>query len=137
MHRCFTLQLGVENLEDAARRWAETWTTAWPRGDTGAIAALYAEDASYRALAFREVDTPSGYLTRTLPEGSDVECRFGEPIVSGHRAAIEWWASWIEEGKELTLAGVTVLTFDAGGKVVDHRDYWNEAPGRIEPYPDW
>ena len=37
-------------------RWAETWTRAWPAGDTDAIAALYADEATYRALAFREPD---------------------------------------------------------------------------------
>ena len=60
-------------------------------------------------------------------------CRFGEPVVSGDRAAVEWWASWIEEGETITLAGVTMLRFDDDGKVVDQRDYWNQAEGRIEP----
>lgn len=127
----------MENLEATARRWAETWATAWPRGDADAIGALYRDDAAYRALAFRDADTPSAYLTRTLAQGLDVECRFGEPVVSGRRAAVEWWGSWVEDGRELTLAGVTVLTFDDDGKVVDHRDYWNEAPGRVAPYTGW
>ena len=30
-----------------------------------------------------------------------------------------------------------MLRFDDDGKVVDHRDYWNQAEGRIEPYPGW
>ena len=47
------------NTEDAARRWAETWERAWPAGDTDAIAALYADDATYRALAFRAPTTGS------------------------------------------------------------------------------
>jgi ketosteroid isomerase-like protein len=128
----------VENpVEDAARRWAKAWATAWPRGDADAIAALYVNDAAYRALAFREPDSPTDYLRRSFAEESDVVCRFAEPVVSGGRAAIEWWGSWVEDGKELTLAGVTLLTFDDEGKVIDHRDYWNQAPGRVEPYPGW
>ena len=44
------------DAETAARRWAEVWTSAWPARNADAIAALYSNDASYRALAFREAD---------------------------------------------------------------------------------
>ncbi len=44
---------------------------------------------------------------------------------------------WIEAGEPITLAGATLLRFDGEGNVVDHRDYWNHAPGRIDPYPGW
>jgi hypothetical protein len=53
-----------------------------------------------------------------------VECRFAEPIASGERAAVEWSASFIEADQAVTLAGTTVLRFDADGLVVDHVDYW-------------
>jgi hypothetical protein len=125
------------DVGQAARKWAATWSTDWPRKDTESIAALYAKDAPYRALAFREPDDASDYLRRTFAEESDVTCRFGEPVVSGRRAAVEWWASWLEEGELITLAGATLLQFDDEGKVVDHRDYWNQASGRIEPYAGW
>jgi hypothetical protein len=129
------------DTEAAARRWAETWTRAWPERDTEAIAALYADSASYRALAFREPDLGlagvRGYLDRNFAVETEIECSFGEPIVAGDRAAVEWWGSWIEGGTEQTLAGVTVLRFDDAGKVVDHRDYWNEVERRAPPYPDW
>jgi SnoaL-like domain len=129
------------DAEAAARRWAETWTSAWPARDTDAIAALYADSASYRALAFREPDLGlpgvRGYLDRNFEVESEIECSFGEPIVAGDRAAVEWWGSWTEGGQDLTLAGVTVLRFDEAGKVVDHRDYWNEVERREPPYQDW
>jgi hypothetical protein len=125
------------DTEQAARRWAETWAAAWLRKDGEAIAALYADDAPYRALAFRDPDNASDYLSRTFAAETEVTCSFGEPVVSDDRAAVEWWASWIEDGQEITLAGATILRFDDGGKVVDHRDYWNEAPGRVAPYAGW
>lgn len=122
----------------AARRWKETWERAWPQGDAAAIAALYAEDAPYRALAFRDPDAPATYLRETFAEESGVECRFRAPLVDGDRAAVEWWASWIEDNRPVTLAGVTLLRFDAEGLVVDHRDYWNHADDRREPpYDGW
>jgi ketosteroid isomerase-like protein len=125
----------------ATHRWAEVWRRAWPAKDLEAIAALYAEDAVYRALAFREPDRgPDGvrrYLKENFDVESDIECWFGEPIVAGERAAVEWWGSWLEDGRPLTLAGVTVLRFDADGRIVDHRDYWNEHGGRTAPYGGW
>jgi SnoaL-like protein len=129
------------DAQTAARRWAETWTRAWPAGDTDAIAALYADAASYRALAFRAPDLGlagvRGYLDENFAVESEIECWFGEPLVSGDRAAVEWWGTWVEDGRRLTLAGATVLRFDGDGQVVDHRDYWNEVDGREPPYPGW
>jgi ketosteroid isomerase-like protein len=129
------------DAQTAARRWAETWTRAWPAGDTDAIAALYADDASYRALAFRAPDLGLAGVRRYLDENfaveSETECWFGEPLVSGDRAAVEWWGTWVEDGRRLTLAGATVLRFDGDGKVVDHRDYWNEVDRLEPPYRGW
>jgi hypothetical protein len=78
-----------------------------------------------------------GYLGRNFDAESGIECRFGEPITTGDRAAVEWWASWVEDGQTLTLAGVTILRFGPDGLVVDHRDYWNQLNQREPPYPGW
>jgi hypothetical protein len=77
------------------------------------------------------------YLLENFSAESDISCRFGKPLVSGSRAAVEWWASWVENGQRLTMAGTTLLRFDDEGAVVDHRDYWNRQPGRAEPYTGW
>jgi SnoaL-like domain len=126
---------------DAAERWRQTWETGWPRRDVEAIVALYAPSATYRAHAFRRadegVDGVRRYLRENFDAESDISWRFGQPLVSGSRAAVEWWASWIEDGQRLTMAGTTLLRFDDEGMVVDHRDYWNQQPGRAEPYPEW
>jgi nuclear transport factor 2 (NTF2) superfamily protein len=127
------------NGRAAAARWAQTWQRAWPLRDAAAIAALYAPDAAYRssALAEPEPGGASAYLGRQFPLEQDVRCRFGQPLVDGTRAAVEWWASWIEDGQTVTLAGVTVLHFDGEGRVVDHVDYWLHAEGRRQPYLGW
>jgi hypothetical protein len=121
----------------AAQRWADTWRRAWPSFDADAISALYADEHSYRALAFREPTTASRYLAEQFAVESEVECWFGEPIVDGDRAAVEWWGAWVEGGARLTLAGASILRFDERGLVVDHRDYWNEVERREKPYPGW
>jgi ketosteroid isomerase-like protein len=126
---------------EAARRWAAVWDGAWPSKDVEAIVALYAEGAEYRALVLREPEVGiagvRAYLTRTLAEEEAIECRFGEPIAAGDRAAVEWWAGWTEAGEDLTMAGVTMLRFDADGRVVDHRDYWNQSARRESPFAGW
>ena len=125
------------DTEAAARRWADVWRRAWPQRDADAIVALYADGARYRALAFREAETARSYLDRVFAEETEIECWFADPIVSGNRAAVEWWGSWVEDGTPLTLAGTTVLSFDADGLVVDQRDYWNEVERRAPPYAGW
>ena len=101
--------------------------------------ALYAKDAVYRSHPFRDpVDGGArAYLDEQFALETVIECRFGEPIVDRDRAAIEWWASWIEDGRELTLAGTSVLRFDDSGRVVEQLDYWVEGDGRIAPFPGW
>jgi ketosteroid isomerase-like protein len=129
------------DAQAAARRWKETWERAWPARDVNAIAALYADNAVYRALAFREPDRGLAgvrrYLEKNFGVEQEIECWFGEPIAAGDRAAVEWWATWIERGEHLTLAGTTVLRFDADGQVVDHRDYWNQVERREPPFDGW
>ena len=135
------LQSGRVDAGSAARRWAATWERAWPARDVDSIVALYAADAAYRSVAFREPDRGlagvRGYLTRNFDAESGIECHFGEPVTAGDRAAVEWWASWAEEGQGLTLAGVTILRFDPQGLVVNHRDYWNQLNQREPPYAGW
>jgi hypothetical protein len=134
-------EAGLSVAATAASRWARTWARAWPEGDAEAIAALYAEDATYRAFAFRDPDRGLAGVRRYLRENVTAErraeCWFGEPIAGADRAAVEWWGTWLESGAPVTLAGTSVLRFDAGGLVVDHRDYWNEVDRHEPPYDGW
>ena len=124
---------------EAATRWGETWERSWAQGETAAIADLYAPGATYRSHPHRDPE-PGGaaaYVQRIFPEESAVECRFGEPIAMGARAAVEWWASLDQEAREVTLSGTTILTFDSDGLVVDHVDYWVQSDGRLAPFTGW
>ena len=129
----------VMDVQEAARRWAQTWERAWPAKDADAIAALYADGAVYRSHPMRDPEPGSalGYTGRQFTLEDSIECRFGTPIAAGDRAAVEWWASWVEDERELTLAGATVLRFDGDGKVLEHVDYWVERDGRLAPFPGW
>jgi SnoaL-like domain len=129
----------VVDVASAAREWAVTWERAWPQHDGSAIARLYADDAAYRSHPLRDPH-PGGALAYTrwaFSDEEEVSCWFGAPIVSGERAAVEWWATMLEGGRPVTLIGTTVLRFGPEGKVMEHRDYWLIEDGHQRPYEGW
>lgn len=113
------------DANDAARRWRETWERGWRAHEPAAIVALYADGAYFRSHPFRDPQAPRDYIEPTLAEEASAECEFGEPIVDGDRAAVEWRAETkLKDGGEEKLAGVSLLRFDADGLVVEQRDFW-------------
>lgn len=120
------------NTAEAARRWAEEWKRAWEEHEPDRVAALYAEGASFRSAPFRDLQDPRAYAEWAFADEDSAEPHFGEPVVSGDRASVEWWAVSTSNGNEVTLAGVSLLRFDPGGLVVDQRDYWHLEEGRRE-----
>ena len=122
------------DAEAAARAWVEGWTKGWESADPEAIGALYAEGAVYRSHPFREPEKSAReYARRAFADEELAECRFGEPVVHGDRAAVEYWAVLLAEGDAETLAGIALLRFGADGLVVEQHDYWAMQPGRAEP----
>jgi SnoaL-like domain len=122
------------DAETAARTWVEGWTKGWENADAETIGALYAEHAFFRSHPFRDPEKSArDYALRAFADEELVECRFGEPVVEGDRAAVEYWAVLSAEGEEETLAGIALLRFGEDGRVVEQRDYWSMQPGRTEP----
>jgi ketosteroid isomerase-like protein len=125
------------DAREVARRWASTWERAWPVADLEAIAALYAEGAVFYSHPFRERQGPAEYVAWAFEDQEAAECRFGEPLVDGQRAAVDWWAVvTAKDGSRQSLAGTSLLRFDADGLVIEQRDAWAELGGRQE-LPDW
>jgi nuclear transport factor 2 (NTF2) superfamily protein len=115
---------------DAARAWVDAWMQGWLGHDADVIASRYAESCEFRSHPFREAvrgrERARSYALQAFAEERGAEPTFGEPIVDPDgRAAVEYRAD-IKAlgGKELRLAGVTVLRFDEAGFVTEHRDYW-------------
>lgn len=105
------------------------------------VVALYAPETTFSSEPFRAIrhgrDGVCAYVAGAFGDESDVRACFGEPIVAGDRAAVDWWAALREGGEEVTLAGTSLLRFDAEGLVADQRDTWNVVSGRRGPPPGW
>jgi ketosteroid isomerase-like protein len=130
------------NADAAARAWVEAWRRAWPTRDPGPLAAVYADDVVFRSQPFRDVHAGrEGVLEYARWAFADQEafggCWFGEPFVAGDRATVEYWAILVENGREVTIAGVALLRFDRHGRVIAQRDYWSLEEGGREPPEAW
>jgi hypothetical protein len=101
------------------------------------VAALYADEAVFFSSPFRPRQEPREYVSWAFGEQAAAECRFGEPIVAGDRAAVDWWAAiTAPDGSVETVAGTSLLRFAPDGRVVEQRDAWAGEPTRRD-LPHW
>jgi hypothetical protein len=116
------------DTREAANRWREAWERGWRAHEPAEILALYDEGAYFQSHPFRDPQAPRDYIVPTFAEEESAECEFGEPVVDGDRAAVEWHSETkLKDGGTERLAGVSLLRFDADGLVVEQRDFWASA----------
>jgi hypothetical protein len=126
---------------DHARRWAEGYERAWRAADPEAAAALYAPATHYRSEPLRDPhlgrDGVLAYTRRAYATEAGQDPRFGTPFAADAGAAVEWWATMLEEGHPATIVGTSFLTFTPDGLVATGRDYWFLEPGHHQPFGGW
>jgi hypothetical protein len=122
---------------DRAERWAGAYADAWRRGDGEAAAALFADGCRFRSHPFRALEDARAYTVREFDRESDREVWFGTPVMAADRAAVEYWATMAEDGRDITLAGCVMLRLDEAGLCTELRDYWDVVPGRRTPPEGW
>lgn len=131
----------MTDTRTAARAWADTWKRGWEALEPDPIVALYAEAITYSSEPFREVyrgrDGVRAYVEGSFGDETDVRAWFSEPVVDGDRASVSWWATLVDSGERVTLAGTSVLRFDDDGLAVDQWDAWNVLAGWREPPEGW
>jgi ketosteroid isomerase-like protein len=124
-----------------ARRWAEGYERAWRAADPEAAAALYAPGTHYRSEPFADPhpgrDGVLAYTRRAYATEAGQDPRFGTPFASIAAAAVEWWATMLEENQPATIVGTSFLTFTDDGLVATARDYWFLEPGTHHPFAGW
>lgn len=130
-------------MADHARyeSWLDAYRQAWIERDAVAAGVLFTEDAVYRDHAFQTPHVGRAaierYWSTVTASQTEVELRYGVPIVGGRRLAVEWWANLVADGRPLTLAGEFLLTFADGGQCRELREYWVLAETRVEPPAGW
>jgi len=124
------------DTETAARRWIDGWLLGWRALDPQPIVALYADDCLFLSHPFRVPEPPRNYVLRAFGEEEWAEPWFGQPLVDGDRAAVEWWAFVRENGKDVTLGGTSLLRFREDGQCVEQRDAWAVQDGRVKRRTD-
>ena len=119
-----------------ARRLAHFYETLTP-DSLAALDALYAPDARFKD-PFNEVAGTAAirrifahmFATTDAPRFVVTAC-----IEQGEQAMLGWEFHFALRGRALTVRGVTHLRFDADGRVVLHRDYWDAAEELYEKLP--
>jgi uncharacterized protein (TIGR02246 family) len=125
------------DTETSVRAWVDAWMRAWPAADADALASVYADDAVFYSHPFRPRQTWREYAEWAFADQAEAECRFGEPVVQGNRAAVDWWGVITStDGSVESVAGTSLLRFGPDGRVVEQRDAWAGKPVRHE-LPDW
>jgi ketosteroid isomerase-like protein len=117
-------------VEAPVQRWARTWRERWPEHDVEALVELYAEDAVFVAHPFHPATTPREHIEAVVGGDARVEPWFGEPLVDGGRAAVEWRVVIEEAGDAVTYAGTSLLRFGEDGRCVEERAVWMMREGR-------
>lgn len=128
-------------LDPTVENWIQTLFTAWRDDQPEQVAQLFSPEAEYRSHPFRpaHVGRPAiaEYWRRSLGQQRDTEVHVGEPLLSGRRAAVEWWAALTEDGEAASYSGTLFLTFDEDGLCRSLREVWTREPGRQRPYQGW
>jgi ketosteroid isomerase-like protein len=123
------------------REWIERYVDAWRSADAGLVSRLFAEDGEYCFDLFEEPargrDGIAAYWNRVCSTQSDVDVRFGTPVLEGPRTVVEFWTTMKEAGEPVTLTGCMLLTFTEEGLCSALREYWIQSDGTASPPAFW
>jgi len=123
--------------------WVDGYGQAWRDKDPEAAAALFTEDATYRdhptGEGYRGPDGVRTYWTNITAPQQDPDVRMGTPIVSAdnRRAAVEFWARFLNDGQPVSVIGILFLRFADSGLCEELRETWNFEMGDHAPPADW
>lgn len=122
-------------------QWIEGYRRAWEARDAEGAAALFTEDATYRASIFEEPHRGhsgvAAYWNSITAPQSEVRVRMGRPFSDGDRVAVEFWTNMKLDGAEVTLPGCLLLDLAPDGRCRRLREYWHFQPGSFDPPAGW
>jgi ketosteroid isomerase-like protein len=128
-------------IHNPVAAWSTGYERAWRHLDAEAVPNLYASDVVYRSHPLRDPhlgrDGVLAYTRQANAAEASPEPRFGTPTAAGRSAAIEYWATLVEDGVPSTLAGCDILLFEDDGLVTEQREYWHLQEGVLDPPSGW
>lgn len=125
------------------QEWVDGYGQAWREKDPDGAAALFTADATYRdhptGDLHRGPDGVRAYWANITASQENPDVRMGTPIVSAdnRRAAVEFWARFLNNGEPVSVIGILFLRFADGGLCEELRETWNFEPGDHAPPADW
>ena len=116
---------------ESLRSWLEGYRSAWEERDPEAVISLFAEDATYQETPFsqpmRGREAIRQYWSRAVACYQE-QIRFGYEVlaITEVSAIAHWWASFvrISSKTQVSLDGVSLLTFDKAGRCQELREWW-------------
>jgi hypothetical protein len=103
------------------------------------VGTLYAPDASFKDPFndVRGVERIESLFAHVFDQVDAPRFAMEDALVDGNQAFLTWVFHFRRRGSagELTIRGGTHLHFDAAGRVVLHRDYWDAAEELYEKLP--
>ncbi|WP_456696682.1 nuclear transport factor 2 family protein [Aeromicrobium sp. P5_D10] len=126
---------------DVVTAWLEEFGRVWRDSDVQGAVDIMTPDGSYRNSPFLDKpyvghDAIAGFWEAALVGVSDVDFRYGAPVIDGDRVGAEWWVTLRSDGEPYTLAGNFLLTFE-GDKVSDLRESFVKQQGALTPHDGW
>jgi steroid delta-isomerase-like uncharacterized protein len=125
--------------EEILRRFDDA-DAAFNRGDAGAVAAMYAEDARFHDQAapgpIEGREAVREYIDGYLKAFPDLRWERIGVEIDGNVGVEEWRASGTHDGdlpglpathRRMTIDGCSVLHFEDDGLVHEEHNYWDEA----------
>jgi ketosteroid isomerase-like protein len=114
---------------DDLRTWLDRYFAAWRSNDAAEVEALFAPDAVYSYGPLRGEAHGRDEIVRRWVEGGvqpDLRTAFEPLAVAGDRGVAHWQVSFDDGDGRTELDGILVLDFDAEGRCVLHREWYEE-----------
>ena len=131
--------LPPEVLDAALERFLTLFETFDPAAVGEAARGLYAERAYFND-GFAELDghdAIAAYLERTATATRSLQVEVEDVIRHGGEVYVRWVMTFTTERRSTTIVapGISHLRFDADGRILYHRDYWDASGALAEFVP--
>ena len=118
----------------AVEKWLAGYERAWEFRDAAGAAELFTPNASYHEMPFEAPKAGQAgireYWSSVTADQRDIDFKSQVVAVNGQTGVAHWSATFItaSTGARVELDGMFVLTFDAGGRCSELREWWHLRP---------